>query len=115
MPRTLSRRTGLALLGLSCLLACPACLARAGAAPPDDYGPVGAFSLTERDGRTVTRDDLLGQAWIASFVFTRCTGPCPQVSATMAQLQHDLAGQPVRLVTFTVDPEHDDPAELRRY
>jgi protein SCO1/2/putative membrane protein len=82
----------------------------------EDLGPVGAFSLTERDGRTITQADLLGKVWVASFVFTRCTGPCPQVSLTMAQLQKDFAPySDVRLVTFTVDPEHDQPAELSEY
>jgi cytochrome oxidase Cu insertion factor (SCO1/SenC/PrrC family) len=84
--------------------------------PPHDYGPVGPFSLMERSERTVTKNDLLGKVWVASFVFTRCTGPCPQVTATMARLQQDFAGdRDVRLVTFTVDPERDDPKELTRY
>ena len=39
-----------------------------------DVGPVGAFSLKERDGRTVTAEDLKGKVWVASFIFTRCTG-----------------------------------------
>jgi protein SCO1 len=82
----------------------------------DDFGSAGAFTLTERNGKTVTEADLQGKIWIASFVFTRCTGPCPQVSGTMARLQSELAGYPdVRLVTFTVDPDHDDPGELKRY
>ena len=83
---------------------------------PDDFGPVGPFSLTERSGKTVTQADLLGKVWVASFVFTRCTGPCPQVTGTMARLQSELGKEKdVRLVTFTVDPEHDDPKELTEY
>jgi protein SCO1 len=83
---------------------------------PDDFGPVGDFSFTERSGRTVTSADLAGKVWVASFVFTRCTGPCPQVTGTVARLQKDIDNDPgVRLVTFTVDPEHDDPDELKRY
>jgi cytochrome oxidase Cu insertion factor (SCO1/SenC/PrrC family) len=86
------------------------------APPPNDFGPVGDFSLTERGGRTVTAADLAGKVWVASFVFTRCTGPCPQVTGTVASLQKDIGNEPdVRLVTFTVDPEHDDPEELKRY
>jgi cytochrome oxidase Cu insertion factor (SCO1/SenC/PrrC family) len=77
---------------------------------------VGDFRLTERDGRSVGLDELRGKVWIASFVFTRCTGPCPQISGTMARLQSELADAPdLRLVTFTVDPAHDQPDELRRY
>lgn len=82
----------------------------------DDFGPVGSFSLTERGGKTVSDADLRGKVWVASFVFTRCTGPCPQVTGTMARLQAELADQPdVRLVTFTVDPDHDRPKELTEY
>jgi protein SCO1/2/putative membrane protein len=78
--------------------------------------PVPRFSLTERSGRTVTNADLLGKVWIASFVFTRCSGPCPAVTATMARLQSELADRPdLVLVSFTVDPDHDDPHELTRY
>jgi protein SCO1/2 len=82
----------------------------------DEFGPIGSFGLTERSGREITQDDLLGKAWVASFVFTRCTGPCPQVTASVARLQSELAAEPnLRFVTFTVDPEHDNPGELRRY
>jgi cytochrome oxidase Cu insertion factor (SCO1/SenC/PrrC family) len=74
------------------------------------------FSLTERTGKTITREDLKGKVWVASFVFTRCSGPCPAVTATVARLQAELADEPnVRFVTFTVDPERDDPAELTKY
>src|SRR5437868_214349 len=84
--------------------------------PLDDFGPVGDFSLTERSGRTVTSADLAGKVWIASFVFTRCTGPCPQVSGSVARIQDAFRDEPdVRLVTFTVDPEHDTPDELKEY
>jgi cytochrome oxidase Cu insertion factor (SCO1/SenC/PrrC family) len=96
-----------------CLLGTLSCSAPQ---PDDDYGSAGTFTLTERSGKTVSQADLQGKVWIASFVFTRCTGPCPQVSGTMARLQSELANYPdVRLVTFTVDPEHDDPGELKRY
>jgi cytochrome oxidase Cu insertion factor (SCO1/SenC/PrrC family) len=104
------------LLGLACLLAGASCRPWSGqAAEEDDLGPVGSFSLTERGGRTVTRADLLGKVWVASFVFTRCTRGCPQVSATLSRLQQELARQPITFVTFTVDPEHDDPDELKKY
>jgi protein SCO1 len=89
---------------------------RHSAPPLDDFGSVGDFSLTERSGRTVSRSDLGGRVWVASFVFTRCTGPCPQVTGTVARLQKDFGGESdVCFVTFTVDPERDDPDELKKY
>jgi protein SCO1 len=84
--------------------------------PLEDFGSVGDFRLTERSGRTVTQADLQGKIWIASFVFTRCTGPCPQVTGTMARLQSELSGKDgVLLVSFTVDPDRDDLEDLRAY
>ena len=82
----------------------------------DPY-PAPAFSLTERSGKTVMKDDLAGKVWIASFVFTRCSGPCPSISATMAKLQGELlpTRPDVRLVTITVDPDRDTPDELKKY
>ncbi len=74
------------------------------------------FSLTERSGRTITNNDLLGKIWVADFVYTTCPGPCPLVSASMAKLQEATASDPrVQLVTFTVDPTTDTPAVLTDY
>jgi protoheme IX farnesyltransferase len=80
--------------------------------------PVPDFTMTERSGKKVSRDDLMGKVWVASFVFTRCTGPCPQVTATMARIQKDLdlkTRSDLRLVTFTIDPDQDTPNELKDY
>src|SRR5207302_2885545 len=81
------------------------------AGPADDIrSPLPDFKLTERSGRPVAKADLAGKVWVASFVFTRCNGPCPAVTATVARLQAELAGEPdVRFVTFTADPARDDP------
>jgi cytochrome oxidase Cu insertion factor (SCO1/SenC/PrrC family) len=104
------------------LLLAPA-LAGCGGTPrsttPEDIDPrwpVGPFSLTERSGKTVTDKDLRGSVWVASFIFTRCTGPCPSVSATVGRLQRELKDEPrIKFVTFTVDPTRDDLSALREY
>jgi cytochrome oxidase Cu insertion factor (SCO1/SenC/PrrC family) len=75
--------------------------------------------LTERSGLTVTDRDLRGSVWVGSFIFTRCNGPCPAVTATMQRLQkelpEELAGGKLKLVTFTVDPARDDLKSLNEY
>lgn len=73
------------------------------------------FTLTERSGKTITKKDLLGKPWVACFVFTRCAGPCPRVSGQFYQLQKDLKDLDFRLVTITVDPNHDTPEVLSQY
>jgi cytochrome oxidase Cu insertion factor (SCO1/SenC/PrrC family) len=82
----------------------------------DDFGSVGPFSFVGRDGKLVTPTDLDGKVWACACFFTCCTESCPQLSGAFARLQHELAGRPnVRLVSLTVDPEHDNPEVLDRY
>jgi len=51
---------------------------------------IAEFELQECQGRSVTREDLLGRQVVVCFVFTRCAGPCPQVSLRMRELQDRL-------------------------
>jgi protein SCO1/2 len=88
--------------------------------PPPILGAVPPFALVNRDGRTVTLADLAGAPWVADFVFTRCAASCPMMTDRMAKLAKDLdlSAQGVlrlRLVSFTVDPDHDTPAVLASY
>ncbi len=81
-----------------------------------EYGEVPDFSLTERSGRRITQADLLGRVWIANFIYTQCKETCPLQSARIARLQGEFAGEEgLRLLSITVDPEHDTPAVLARY
>lgn len=76
--------------------------------------PAAEFSLTDQEGRTVSTADLRGAPWIADFIFTRCGGTCPIMSHRLAGLQKQTPAN-VRLVSFTVDPEHDTPQVLQAY
>jgi cytochrome oxidase Cu insertion factor (SCO1/SenC/PrrC family) len=74
------------------------------------------FSLTDQNGQTVTNADLRGKIWIADFVFTRCKGPCPLMTARMLEMQKALTKTPeVKLVSVTVDPAYDTPEVLKAY
>jgi cytochrome oxidase Cu insertion factor (SCO1/SenC/PrrC family) len=80
------------------------------------YGSVPDFSLIDQNSRPVRKADLEGKIWIADFIFTTCPDECPLMTAEMARLHSDLADvQELRLVSITVDPEHDTPAVLSRY
>ena len=79
-------------------------------------GQILDFNLTNQDNRPVTLASLRGQVWIADIIFTRCPGPCTKMSREMAKLQAALpAGEPVRLVTLTSDPDYDTTAKLKEY
>jgi len=84
--------------------------------PPPVLGQVPAFSLTNRDGRSIGLADLAGAPWVADFIFTRCPASCPLMTARMARLNRELPDDlAVRLVSISVDPEHDTPQVLQRY
>ena len=74
------------------------------------------FDFTHYDGSRVTRERLLGSPWIADFIFTRCPAICPRMTAQMKQVVHALGDDsPVRIASFSVDPEHDTEEVLARY
>jgi len=96
-------------------------LAGCAASPPppelERISTIGDFTLTSQTGAPFdSRSELAGNIWIADFIFTTCTGPCPRMSAWMARIQEDLADiANLRLVSFTVDPENDTPEVLAEY
>jgi len=113
------------LIGLALVLGILACLAvlLKRSWPPGTsterwpvIGPVAEFALTDQHGAAVTLADLKGRPWVADIVFTRCAGPCPQMTRRMKELQDALpAGSPTRLITLTTDADFDTPEVLARY
>jgi protein SCO1/2/putative membrane protein len=77
--------------------------------------PVGPFRFTERSGREITEADLEGRPWIADFIFTRCKATCPVLTSKMKAIQGQLRATDTRLVSLSVDPEHDTPRVLNEY
>ena len=86
--------------------------------PPPVIGPAPEFALVDSDGRPFSGAALKGQVYIVNFFFTSCRSICPAIMHGMAKLQagFDERGiQGVRLVSISVDPEHDTPEILRAY
>lgn len=83
------------------------------------YSEVPDFNLTNHAGETITDDQLRSHIWVADFIFTSCPSICPTLTANLRQVQTWLADKPwgesVKLVSFSVDPENDRPAELRSF
>lgn len=82
--------------------------------PPPKLGSLEGFELTNQDGEPFGSEQLRGQVWVAAFFFTRCPTVCPKLTRRMKTVQ-DQAGKKLRLVSFSVDPEHDQPPVLRDY
>ncbi len=81
----------------------------------NSFGKVPNFELVGHDGKQVTSRDFRHTVWIADFIFTRCQGICPLMSGQMAELQKKLSETNVKLVSFSVDPEHDTSNVLAEY
>jgi protein SCO1/2 len=86
-------------------------------APPPR--PLPEFSLratTSAGGapRELTPASLRGRVWVADFVFTRCSGPCPLLTANLAALRKALP-EGTGLLSVTVDPDHDTLPRLAAY
>jgi protein SCO1/2 len=111
------RAAGRALAAVIVLLALVVA-ARAGRedAPLPVLGRVADFELIDQTRAKVSRATLAGEPWVASFLFTRCTTVCPRLAERLRTIQK-LAHQAddALLVTFSVDPEHDQPDVLRSY
>jgi protein SCO1/2 len=77
------------------------------------------FQLTDSSGNSFSNSRLEGSVWLADFIFTRCTGPCPLMTQRMLSIQEALKEKGlwsrVELVSITVDPGYDSPEVLRDY
>jgi protein SCO1/2 len=125
--RIVSTRAKLALvvvLSLALSIAIVAFRHRASAKEPlPVLARIDGFSLYDQRGKSVKLDDLGGKVWVADFIFTGCQAACPMLTSRMRSLQRHLEERegklgrelPVRLVSFSVDPEVDTPDKLRAY
>jgi cytochrome oxidase Cu insertion factor (SCO1/SenC/PrrC family) len=81
----------------------------------DKFFEVPQFSLLDQDGKPFTNETVAGKVWLADYVFTRCAGPCPTMTAKLAALAQSIQHHDVRFVSFSVDPEYDTPTVLKEY
>ncbi|OZB99034.1 cytochrome c oxidase assembly protein [Paenibacillus sp. XY044] len=76
-----------------------------------------SFQYIDQEGNRKDISDLKGKVWVADFIFTHCTTVCPMLTANMSDLQQELknAGIKAELVSFSVDPENDNPDAIKTY
>ena len=86
--------------------------------PPPVLRQLPQWRLLDQNGEAFGSDDLAGEVYVASFLFTRCATVCPRLTASLRQLERryrEEGVEDVRLVSFTVDPSHDTAERLRDY
>ena len=81
--------------------------------------------LVNQLGDSVGLHDIKNKVIIADFFFTRCPSICPDMTRNMARLQQSFShynegrkvidSSIVRFVSFSIDPERDSVAALKKY
>lgn len=76
-------------------------------------------TLVNQDGEKVRLRALLLQdkPVMVDFIYTTCTTICPVLSANFVNFQRKMSARPdsYRLVSISIDPEHDTPKEMKAY
>ncbi len=84
----------------------------------ETYGPPDV-TLTDMNGSKVRLISALGHEGpvMLQFIFTTCPTICPVMSGTFAAAQGKLGAESkkVRMISITIDPEHDTPERMRDY
>ncbi|WNF35790.1 SCO family protein [Bacillaceae bacterium IKA-2] len=73
------------------------------------------FEFINQDNQAFGSNDLKGQYWIANMIFTSCPTVCQTMTPNMTLLQEEANEIDVQFVSFTVDPDFDDPKGLKKY
>jgi protein SCO1/2 len=77
------------------------------------------LKMVDVNGKNISLRELMNERSpiILNFIFTTCTTICPVMSATFQQVQEQLGSgrKNVRLVSISIDPEHDTPPTLKAF
>lgn len=76
-------------------------------------------TLVNADARPTRLHDVLAAdaPVMMDFIFTTCTTICPMMSTVFSEVPRKLGAQAgkLRMISVTVDPENDKPAQLKAY
>ncbi len=80
------------------------------------YYTVPDFAFTSQNDSLVSAQDMRGQIYLVNFFFTTCPSICPAMNFQVKQVQDRFKGyDDFKIISFTVDPEHDTVEVLKAY
>ncbi|MCY7359860.1 MAG: SCO family protein [Rudanella sp.] len=80
------------------------------------FRTVPGFRLTNQDGGLTDSTTVKGKIHVAAFFFTRCGTICPKISGELTRVQDIFRDKSeIIFLSFSVDPEHDKPEQLKAY
>ena len=84
-----------------------------------EYYKLPQVKLVNQNGIEKYFEGFLGsdKLVVMDFIFTTCTTICPVLSAGLSRFQEALGEDKknIKLISITIDPEHDRPSVLKRY
>jgi protein SCO1/2 len=113
-------RSSFAVVALALILAASGCAREAAGDYPasnvNDCLP--DVSLIDQHGQAISLASLKGKPVLIDFIYTSCASTCPVLTSKIAAVARELGpalGANVTIVSITLDPEHDGPAQLAAY
>ena len=77
---------------------------------------IGAFSFQNQLGKWISLNDVKGKVFVAEYFFTTCQTICPKMNDQMQRVQAAFKNESqFSILSFTVNPEVDTIAQLKRY
>lgn len=76
---------------------------------------VSGFSLVDQSGEPADASILDGRYTVLAFFFANCPIYCPAMGQTMLRVQRESSGDHIRLLSISVDGDHDTPEVIDAY
>ena len=76
----------------------------------------GTFSFQNQFGKWISLNDVKGKVFVAEYFFTTCQTICPKMNDQMQRVQAAFKNESLfSILSFTVNPEVDTIAQLKKY
>jgi protein SCO1/2 len=113
-------RSSFAVVALALILAASGCAREAAGdyAASNGNNCLPDVSLIDQHGQAISLASLKGKPVLIDFIYTSCASTCPVLTSKIAAVARELGpalGANVTIVSITLDPEHDGPAQLAAY
>lgn len=80
------------------------------------YHTIAPFKFLNQNGDTITEKDYEGKVYVTEFFFTTCQSICVPMNENMLIIQKAIEkNDKAKILSFTVMPEIDDIATLKKY
>ena len=81
------------------------------------YGhKIGNFVFLNQDNQQISLNEVKGKVFVVEYFFTTCGTICPKMNTQMQRVQKKFAkNKDLKILSFTVMPEVDTVAQMKRY